>query len=213
MSVCELKEVSKSYNSRKIIDSFSFEINQGEMVAITGPSGSGKSTILNMIGLLEKPDAGTINLFGRPAPKINSAKSKLMLRNKIAYLFQNYALVDNETTDYNLNIALEYVKATKTQKREMKIDALSKVGLDETYLKKKIYQLSGGEQQRIAIARIILKPCELILADEPTGSLDAQNRNEIIKILQELNKSGKTIIIVTHDEYVAGQCKRKIELQ
>ena len=209
----ELQEVNKSYDSRKIIDGLSFEINQGEMVAITGPSGSGKSTILNMIGLLEKPDAGTINLFGKPAPKINSAKSKLLLRNKIAYLFQNYALVDNETTDYNLNIALEYVKANKIQKRKMKIDALSKVGLDETYLKKKIYQLSGGEQQRIAVARIILKPCELILADEPTGSLDVQNRNEIIKILQQLNQNGKTIIIVTHDEYVAGQCKRKIELK
>ncbi len=208
----ELIDVKKKYDGKTIIDGLNFEIGSGEMVAITGPSGSGKSTILNMIGLLEKPDAGTINLFGKPAPKINSAKSKLLLRNKIAYLFQNYALVDNETTDYNLNIALEYVKADKNQKRKMKIDALSKVGLDETYLKKKIYQLSGGEQQRIAVARIILKPCELILADEPTGSLDAQNRNEIMKILQQLNKSGKTIIIVTHDEYVAGQCSRKIEL-
>ena len=213
MVMCELVGVGKKYDGKIIFDSLSFEINQGEMIAITGPSGSGKSTILNMIGLLERPDAGTINLFGKPAPKINSSKSKLLLRNKIAYLFQNYALVDNETTDYNLNIALEYVKATKTQKRQMKIDALNKVGLDETYLKKKIYQLSGGEQQRIAVARIILKPCELILADEPTGSLDVQNRNEIIKILQELNKSGKTIIIVTHDEYVADQCERKIELQ
>ncbi len=211
--ICGLQEINKSYDSRKIIDGLSFEIKQGEMVAITGPSGSGKSTILNMIGLLEKPDAGTINLFGNPAPKINSSKSKLLLRNKIAYLFQNYALVDNETTDYNLNIALEYVKANKIQKRKMKIDALNKVGLDETYLKKKIYQLSGGEQQRIAVARIILKPCELILADEPTGSLDVKNRNEIIKILQELNQNGKTIIIVTHDEYVAEQCKRKIELK
>ena len=209
----ELIEVKKKYDGKIIFDGLNFKINSGEMIAITGPSGSGKSTILNMIGLLEKPDAGIINLFGKPVPKINSAKSKLLLRNKIAYLFQNYALVDNETTDYNLNIALEYVKATKTQKRQMKIDALNKVGLDETYLKKKIYQLSGGEQQRIAVARIILKPCELILADEPTGSLDLQNRNEIIKILQELNKSGKTIVIVTHDEYVAGQCKRKIELQ
>ena len=209
----ELIEVKKKYDGKIILDGLNFKINAGEMVAITGPSGSGKSTILNMIGLLEKPEAGIINLFGVPVPKINSAKSKLLLRNKIAYLFQNYALVDNETTDYNLNIALEYVKATKTQKRQMKIDALNKVGLDETYLKKKIYQLSGGEQQRIAVARIILKPCELILADEPTGSLDLQNRNEIIKILQELNKSGKTIVIVTHDEYVAGQCKRKIELQ
>lgn len=209
----ELREVNKSYDSRKIIDGLSFEVEQGEMVAITGASGSGKSTILNMIGLLEKPDSGTINLFGVVAPKINSSKSKLLLRNKIAYLFQNYALVDNETTDYNLNIALEYVKATKIQKRDMKIDALKKVGLDETYLKKKIYQLSGGEQQRIAVARIILKPCELILADEPTGSLDIQNRNEIIKILQDLNQAGKTIIIVTHDEYVADQCNRKFELR
>ena len=208
----ELIEVKKKYDGKIILDGLNFKINAGEMVAITGPSGSGKSTILNMIGLLEKPDAGIINLFNAPAPKINSSKSKLLLRNKIAYLFQNYALVDNETTDYNLNIALEYVKATKTQKRQMKIDALSKVGLGETYLKKKIYQLSGGEQQRIAVARIILKPCELILADEPTGSLDTQNRNEIIKILQELNQSGKTIIIVTHDEYVADQCSRKIEL-
>lgn len=208
----ELKDINKRYSGNIIFEKFNMTVNKGEMVAITGKSGSGKSTILNMIGLLEKPDSGSINLFDEPAPKINSKKSKLLLRYKIAYLFQNYALVDNENVNYNLNIALEYVKANKNEKQKMKIEALQKVGLSDEYLNKKIYQLSGGEQQRVAVARIILKPCELILADEPTGSLDLKNRNDIINILKELNSDGKTIIIVTHDPYVANECNREIKL-
>jgi len=113
--------------------------------------------------------------------------------------------------DYNLEIPLIYSKKTRWEKQNLKIDALKKVGLNIS-LKQKVYELSGGEQQRVAIARILLKPCELVLADEPTGSLDSENRNEIMRILRELNNAGKTIIIVTHEQYVAEACDRTINL-
>lgn len=162
-------------------------------------------------GLLEKPDEGVVKLFGEELPRIGSIKAKQLLRTRLAYLFQNYALIDNATVDENLDIPLLYSKKTKSAKKLLKTEALEKVGLSLS-LKRKIHELSGGEQQRVAIARILLKPCDLILADEPTGSLDTANRDEIMSILKELHHSGKTIIIVTHDPDVSKACNRIIEL-
>lgn len=186
-------------------------VGEGEMVAIMGKSGSGKTTILNIMGLLEKPDGGVVKLFGEKSPRIGSAKAYKFLRTRLAYLFQNGALIDDETVDYNLEVPLLYVPKTKREKQEMKTTVLKKMGLSIS-LKQKIYELSGGEQQRVAIARILLKSCDLIFADEPTGSLDSDNRNEIMRILKDLNEAGKTIIIVTHDQYVAEACDRTIKL-
>lgn len=187
-------------------------VSKGEMVAITGRSGSGKTTLLNILGLLEKPDSGRIKLFDEKDQRIGPLRRNRLLRTKISYLFQNYALIDNETVEYNLEIPLMYSKVGKKEKRKMKMDVLKRMGL-EIALKQKIHELSGGEQQRVAIARILLKPSEMILADEPTGSLDAENRNEIMRILKELNDEGKTIIIVTHDQYVTEKCSRVINLE
>ncbi|MFD3450138.1 ABC transporter ATP-binding protein [Microbacteriaceae bacterium 4G12] len=209
--VCELIDVSKSYGNHIIFDELNLKVCEGEMVAITGQSGSGKTTILNMIGMLEDPDSGIVNLFGEESPWMGSMKANKLLRTRLSYLFQNYALIDNDTVNQNLEIPLIYSKKTRKEKKELKINALEKVGLNVS-LDQKIHELSGGEQQRVAIARILLKPCELILADEPTGSLDDNNRNEIIQILKKLNQEGKTIIIVTHDPYVAQVCDRIIEL-
>lgn len=134
-----------------------------------------------------------------------------MIRENISYLFQNFALVDNFTIKENLLMALRYVKQTKKEKEESIDNALRMVGL-ENYQKLKVFEISGGEQQRVAIARCLLKPSKVILADEPTGSLDTKNRDEILAILNQLNASGKTIIIVTHDNKVAESCHHTIGL-
>lgn len=181
------------------------------MVAITGKSGSGKTTILNIIGILEKPDSGIVRIFGKENPRLGSIQTNKLLRTKIAYLFQNFALIDDSTVDENLEVPLIYSKGSKKEKEKNKKQVLEQVGL-QVPLKQKIHELSGGEQQRVAIARILLKQCDLILADEPTGSLDIVNRNEIMQILKQLNQNGKTIVIVTHDPYVADACDRVISL-
>ncbi|AYK07533.1 ABC transporter ATP-binding protein [Brevibacillus laterosporus] len=210
-TVCELVDVSKRYQDHLVLEHINLKVYEGEMLAITGKSGSGKTTVLNIMGLLENPSSGTVKLFDKIPPRIGSAQANRLLRTKIAYLFQNYALIDDATVEYNLEIPLLYSRKSKKEKQKLKMDALEKVGMDIP-LKQKTYGLSGGEQQRVAIARTLLKPCDLILADEPTGSLDIDNRNEIVKLLKDLNNEGKTIIIVTHDQYVAKACSRIIKL-
>lgn len=210
-TVCELLDVSKRYQDHMVLEHINMKVYEGEMLAITGKSGSGKTTVLNIMGLLENPSGGTVKLFDKKSPRIGSVQANRLLRTRIAYLFQNYALIDDATVDYNLEIPLLYSRETRKEKQKLKMDALEKVGLDIP-LKQKTYGLSGGEQQRVAIARTLLKPCDLILADEPTGSLDVDNRNEIVKILKGLHDEGKTIIIVTHDQYVAEACGRIIKL-
>lgn len=207
----ELVNINKAFGEKKILDDFQLSIQSGEMIAITGTSGSGKSTLLNILGLIESFDTGTYKLFGEENIKINSAKAQCVIRDKISYLFQNFALIENESVKENLDIALKYHKSSKQEKNQMIAEALEKVGL-ANYEKKKVFELSGGEQQRVSIARVLIKPSALILADEPTGSLDSKNRDEILNLLKEMNSQGKTIIIVTHDPIVAQTCSRSIAL-
>ncbi|EGK12634.1 ABC transporter ATP-binding protein [Kroppenstedtia eburnea] len=209
--ICQLEQVTKGYAGHVVLNQISLTVDEGEMVAITGRSGSGKTTLLNIMGMLENPDEGTVRLFGEERPRIHSRKANRILRTRLSYLFQNYALIDHATVNENLEIPLIYAKKTKKEKQALKTEALKKVGLNIS-LKQKIHELSGGEQQRVAIARILLKPCDLILADEPTGLLDADNRGEILRILKDLNQENKTIIIVTHDPVVAEMCDRRISL-
>jgi putative ABC transport system ATP-binding protein len=210
-NICELVNINKSYLKHNVLNDVNMAFSNGEIVAIVGKSGAGKTTILNIMGLLEKPDSGVVRLFGKDICRISPTKVNKILRSKISFLFQNYALIDDATVDYNLEVPLMYSKKNKKEKQNLKLFALKKVGLNVP-LKQKIHELSGGEQQRVAIARLFLKPCDLILADEPTGSLDIDNRNEIVKLLKELKGEGKTIIIVTHDEYVAKSCDRIVYL-
>lgn len=208
MSVVELKHVYKSYGDKIVLNDLSLIIKERSFNVIMGPSGSGKSTILNIIGLLDKVDKGEVILFNKTAPKPFSTSAEKLLRNYIGYLFQNFALVENETVAYNLKLALEY---TKGNKRELIKKVLERVGLSE-FENKKVYQCSGGQQQRIAIARLLLKPCDLILADEPTGSLDEDNRQLVISLLKDMQKEGKTIIVVSHDPVFKEVADNVIEL-
>lgn len=210
MTVVNLQNITKMYDEKSVFNEFNLEVHKGEFLGITGKSGAGKTTLLNIIGLLEKPDEGDVVLFGNKNPNIDRKSGRMLLRNKISYLFQNYALIENESVESNLKISARFLK-NKKEKQKLIQEALHRVGLDG-YEKKKIFQLSGGEQQRVALARIMIKPTELILADEPTGSLDEYNREVVMDILNDYNLEGKTIIIVTHDEKVSQRCKRVIEI-
>jgi len=203
----EIKNISKSFNKRKLIDNFNLKISNGDFICITGESGTGKTTLLNIIGLLEQPDEGDVII--RDIKNPNKKQILLMQRNLFGYLFQNYALIENETVEKNLSISLEYQKNVDKPKEINK--ALQAVNLDG-YNKKKIFELSGGEQQRVALARIILKNCEFVFADEPTGNLDKKNRDIVFDILKKLNEQGKTIIFVTHDQELAKQSKIVINI-
>ena len=209
MKVISLENISKSFENRKIFDGYNLEIEKGEFVCISGESGKGKTTLLNIMGILDVPDSGNVTVLNYKNPIFTSSIGKKLLRNEISYVFQNYGLVEDRTVKYNLEISGMY---SKKDKKDDLINALNKVGLEETFLSRKIYTLSGGEQQRVALARLYLKNSSIILADEPSGSLDMKNREVVMSILNDLNKEGKTIIIVTHDAEVEKCATRVVRL-
>lgn len=196
-NVISIQGLEKNFGKKTVFSGFSLEIPEGSFTVISGASGSGKSTLLNIIGLLEKKGKGETVHFGQKNIKPFSTKATNLLKDKIGYLFQNYALVDNATVEYNLKLAMEGHDTSKENNRVKEV--LEAVGLTG-FEKKKVYQCSGGEQQRVAIARLMLKPCELILADEPTGSLDHENKMKVVDLLKGFQRAGKTVVLVTHDE-------------
>lgn len=212
MKHLQIKNISKSFGKKKIIDNFSLDLEKNEILAIVGKSGSGKSTLLNMIGLLEEYDSGEILLKEKPLPNINSKEATLIRRNEINYVFQTNALVSSKSVKDNLLIAMKYVKKSKEEKDKDIKEILEKLEILDL-LDQKINTISGGEAQRVAIARCVLKPGDLILADEPTGSLDPKMSDEVFKLLLSLRDLyDKTIIIVSHDMKLANNCDRIIDI-
>lgn len=210
MSIVKVINLNKNFGSRNILNNFNLSIEEQEIITITGKSGCGKSTLLNIIGLLDEYTSGSLLINGKEISKITSKEAVLLRRYHIGYIFQNYALIERSTVEENLKLAARY-----TSEKDIKgiiQQALSKVGL-EGYEKKKVYELSGGEQQRVAIARVFIKPCSLILADEPTGSLDSANKLLVLNLLEQLRQEGKTVIIVTHDLDIAERFGRNIRLE
>jgi putative ABC transport system ATP-binding protein len=205
-----LKNINKKFHSKTIFSNFNLEVKNNDFIVIMGKSGSGKTTLLNMMGLIEEPDSGTLEFAGKKAGKPNSKEAMKIIRENIGYLFQNFALLENETVKKNLLIGLKYVKLTNKEKDEKIKKALNKVGLSG-FENRKVYELSGGEQQRVAIARIILKPSTIILADEPTGSLDKINKEAVVSLLKTLNKE-KAVVVVTHDPSIAEIASKVIEI-
>ena len=197
-------ELSKRFEGRVLFENFNFKIESGEFVCFSGVSGCGKTTLLNMIGMIEPFDSGKLLIDGEA---IVTPKQRMQyFQKKLGFLFQNFALVENKTVEQNLKLIRKQDRTNLTME-----EALKRVGLSGV-LKQKVYTLSGGEQQRVALARLFFKQSEIILADEPTGSLDEANANRIIQILKELHQEGKTIILVTHDEKIKRMAERVIEL-
>lgn len=206
-----LENITKSYGNRMILNRICCTFHSGEMVAVVGPSGCGKSSLLNIIGLVEHFDKGGLKFGDIEVCKL-SGNTVLKIRRKyIGYIFQNYALLDDLTVEDNLKVALRYNNVRNKQEQIGK--AMEEVALPISVLKQKVFELSGGEQQRVAIARTILKPCEIVLADEPTGALDTINKDKIVRLLKKINLSGKTILIATHDKEIAGICDTVIDLK
>ena len=212
MKLIEWKNLDKSFGSTEVLQDMSGGIEEGEITLLSGVSGSGKSTLLNILGLLETYDKGVVSWWGEENVKPFSRKAEKLLAKRIGYLFQNFALIDHLTVEKNLAIALEMSSNSESEKEQQMLEAVQTVGLPEAILEQFVYQCSGGEQQRIAIARLLLKPCELILCDEPTGSLDEANRDIVINLLLDLNKEGKTIVIATHDPSLKAIADRVIEI-
>ena len=210
MNALKLEDIKMQFNQKVLFENLDLAIEKGTINTIMGESGSGKSTLLNIIGLLLKPTTGAINILDYQNVNPNTRQAMLILRNEISYIFQNYALIENDTVKENLLLSKKYRKNFKEKELE---ESLEKVGISKEYLGHKVCELSGGEQQRIAIARTMLKPCEIILADEPTGNLDTSNKEKIIHLFKELKKEGKTIVCVTHDEEMAKSADRIIDLK
>lgn len=213
--IIELKNITKAYKLKNIdvpvLHDVNMIIEKGEMVAIVGPSGSGKSTLMNIIGLLDRPTHGEYLLEGE---KINLNMSDKILANiragKIGFIFQSFNLLPKQDAISNVLVPTAYIK-NKKEIRKKALDLLNKVGLSHR-TKHKPTEMSGGEKQRIAIARALINNPEIILADEPTGNLDSKSGQQIIDILKSLNSEGKTILIITHDDRIASQCQRIVRI-
>ena len=212
-SYIQIESLSKSYGKHRVLSGIDLAVRKGESVAITGPSGCGKTTLLNILGLLETYESGSILLSGKKYPGPETRQAMLLRRNEINYLFQSFALIDSRTVRDNLMLALYYTKLSKREKEEAIEKTLKKFSVSSK-LDSNVNELSGGEKQRVAISRAMLKPGNLILADEPTGSLDARMAEIVMdSLVSAARETGKTLVVVTHDMLMADKCDRTLSMQ
>ncbi len=211
----KLNHVSKVYRigGTKVyaLKDASLNVREGEFVGIIGPSGSGKSTMMNIIGCLDTADEGEYFLDGQIVEEYSEKELARIRNKKIGFIFQSFNLIGNLTAEENVELPLIYQKLSKEDRKVRVEDAFEKVGLSDRR-RHKPHELSGGQQQRVAIARAIAARPSLFLADEPTGNLDSVTGREIMEIFKELNGEGKTIVLITHDDEVAGQAGRRIRI-
>lgn len=209
MSLLKIKNVSKIYGPLKALDGVNLTVENGEWLAIMGPSGSGKSTMMNIIGCMDKPSLGEVILDGIDIAKESGKKLTEIRRDKIGLIFQQFHLINYLTAVENVMVS-QYYHSMPDEKEAM--EALERVGLAER-AKHLPSQLSGGEQQRVCIARALINHPEIVLADEPTGNLDEANENIVIDIFKQLHRQGTTLIVVTHDPEVAEVAQRTVVLE
>lgn len=211
----KLTAIEKVYRTSTIetlaLDNINLEIPKGEFVSIMGPSGCGKSTLLNVMGLLDNPSKGAVEIDGMEISRYSDKKLARLRNQKIGFIFQSFHLINDLSVLDNVEIPLLYRTSTGRSRRELAKEALEKVGLSNR-MKHFPSQLSGGQKQRVAIARAIVGKPEIILADEPTGNLDSVMGAEILNILLQLNQEGATIAMVTHDEQMARKTNRLIRI-
>lgn len=209
MNLLELKDISKIYGNVKALYNINLTVQQGEWLAIMGPSGSGKTTMMNIIGCMDRPSHGSVILDGKDISKEGQKSLTTIRRDKIGLIFQQFHLVNYLTALENVMVA-QYYHSMPDEQEAMK--ALERVGLKER-AKHLPNQLSGGEQQRVCIARALINYPKLILADEPTGNLDEANESIVMEIFKQLHSEGSTIVVVTHDPEVADEAQRTVVLE
>lgn len=211
----ELQDIYKIYQMGetqvRANDGISFCIDEGEMVAIVGKSGSGKSTIMNIIGALDVPTQGSYYLNGTDVGSMSEDALAAIRNKQIGFIFQQYNLLPKMNLLKNVELPLLYAGVPDAERRERALASLAKVGLGEVW-KKYPNQLSGGQQQRVSIARALVGQPSLILADEPTGALDSRTSRDVLDFLKELNGEGNTIVLITHDNSIAVEAKRVIQI-
>jgi putative ABC transport system ATP-binding protein len=212
----EIKDLSKIYKIGKeklyALDKVSLKINDGEFAAIVGPSGSGKSTLMNILGCLDIPSEGSYILDGTPVESLNDDQQAEIRNEKIGFIFQKYNLLTKLNVYENVEIPLIYLGIGNVERKERIEKALNQVGLS-SHIHHKPTELSGGQQQRVAIARALVTNPSVIMADEPTGALDSKTGKEVLALLQELHKSGRTIVLITHDLSIAAEAERRIQIK
>lgn len=215
-AVIDVRDLARVYRMGRIevpaLSSVSFAIQSGEMVAIMGPSGSGKSTLLNLLGLLDRPTAGTYRLAGDEVSRLSDERLAQTRNRRVGFVFQSYNLVAQMTALENVVLPLQYRGVPARRRREMAVAALDAVGVLDRQSHRPA-EMSGGQQQRVGIARALAGEPDVLLADEPTGNLDSATGQAVLDLFRELNARGRTVVIVTHDQEVATACQRVIALR
>jgi putative ABC transport system ATP-binding protein len=214
-NIIKTVNLKKLYTTEEVettaLDDINIEIKKGEFVAIMGPSGCGKSTLLNIIGLLDNPDAGEYHFIDNEVAKFSERQRSQLRKGNIGFVFQSFNLIDELTVFENVELPLLYLKTPADERKRRVEEVLTRMGI----MHRKDHfpqQLSGGQQQRVAIARAIVAKPSVILADEPTGNLDSANGEEVMRLLEELNNEGTTIVMVTHSPHDANYAHRIINL-
>jgi putative ABC transport system ATP-binding protein len=216
MRVIEARELTKVYgrgeNRVEALTGVNMNVEPGEWIAIMGPSGSGKSTLMNLIGLLDRPTSGSYKLNGRDVSSLRGSELARARRDLIGFVFQSYNLLPRESALGNVELPMVYAGVGRKERRKRALGLLETVGLAER-AHHRPPELSGGQMQRVAIARALVNGPALLLADEPTGNLDTLSGAEILDLFEELNASGVTVVVVTHDAEVAARTQRVVELR
>lgn len=214
-ALIHIENMKKIYNPGenevRALDGIDLDIEKGDLVAIVGHSGSGKSTLMNMLGCLDTPTSGKYVLDGQDVASMTDNQLADVRNNEIGFIFQGFNLISNLDAVGNVELPLVYRGVSKNERKQLAMEALKSVGLEDR-MKHKPNEMSGGQQQRVAVARAVAAKPPIILADEPTGNLDTKSTQEIMEILKELHRSGRTVIIITHDEEIASQAHRVIRI-
>ena len=215
MSIVKVEKLHKNFRTEEVetiaLNGVSFEVKEGEFIAIMGPSGCGKSTLMNILGLLDNPTSGEYQLLNQSVGNLKEKERSAYRKGKIGFVFQNFNLIDELNVYENVELPLRYLDIKADERKKMVGEILQRMNISHR-AGHFPQQLSGGQQQRVAIARAVVSHPQLILADEPTGNLDSKNGKEVMELLSELNREGTTIIMVTHSQHDASYASRIINL-